>query len=213
MAKHVRQPRGRPRDDSKRGALLRAARRLLLAKGLDVTTDEIAAAAKVAKATLYANFADKQELVEAVIRRESDRTITDEEFEISRAMPIEAALLGFGVRYLKFINQRDLLGWDQLIASASAHNPSLSQRFFAAGPGRGQSMLSALIAEAIDRGELQATDPVAAADDLSGLWLGFVNLKIKLRARAPLTGSEIEARVSRGLRLFMTIYGRPNAKR
>lgn len=72
-------PRGRPKDDAKKTALLDAARSLLLARGPDVTIDEIAASAGIAKATVYANFAGKNALIEAVIRRESDMTITDEQ--------------------------------------------------------------------------------------------------------------------------------------
>src|SRR3546814_20076088 len=72
-------PRGRPKDDAKKTALLDAARSLLLARGPDVTIDEIAASAGIAKATVYANFAGKNALIEAVIRRESDMTITAEQ--------------------------------------------------------------------------------------------------------------------------------------
>lgn len=202
-------PRGRPKDGSKREALLKAARQLFLMRGVDVTTEEIALEAKVAKATLYANFSDKEELIEAVIRKESDRTVTNEEFEKSRAMPIETALTAFGIRYLNFINQRESLGWDRLIASAAVRNPELARRFFAAGPGRGQTILRNMIASAMDRGELDQADPETAADDLSGLWLGFVNLEVKLYSREPLTKPEIERRVARGIQLFLSLYRCP----
>ena len=62
-------PRGRPKDDSKRVALLDAARALFLSRGPEVTMEEIAATAGVAKATLYAKFTDKESLVEAVDRK------------------------------------------------------------------------------------------------------------------------------------------------
>jgi TetR/AcrR family transcriptional repressor of mexJK operon len=73
-------------------------------------------------------------------------------------------------------------------------------------------MLTAIIAAGIDRGELNIADPATAADDLSGLWFGFVNLEIKLGAREPLTSAEIDARVSRGLQLFMALYRKPDAE-
>ncbi len=72
--------RGRPHDSSKATALLNAARELFLSAGPDVTTDQIAAAAGVSKSTLYSNFGDKDGLIEAVIRREADLTVTDEAF-------------------------------------------------------------------------------------------------------------------------------------
>ncbi|PRD43211.1 TetR/AcrR family transcriptional regulator [Phyllobacterium phragmitis] len=211
MPKQVGRPRGRPKDEGKRDAILDAARSLLLARGLEVTTEEIAAQAGVAKATLYANFSDKDDLIEAVIRRESDRTVTDEDFERSRSGPAEVALAEYGKRYLHFINQRETLGWDRLISLAAARNPELPRRFFSAGPGRGQKMLTGIIDAAMERGELKKGDASAAADDLAGLWIGFTNLEIKLGARPPLSPAEINARALRGVQLFTLIYGTTNA--
>jgi TetR/AcrR family transcriptional repressor of mexJK operon len=165
----------------------------------------------VAKATLYANFSDKDDLIESVIRRESDRTVTDEDFEKGRSGPAEDALTEYGKRYLHFINQRETLGWDRLISLAAARNPELPRRLFSAGPGRGQMMLTAMIEAAIKRGELKKVDASAAADDLAGLWIGFTHLEIKLGARPPLSPAEIDARVLRGVQLFMLIYGTTNA--
>ncbi|USJ28502.1 TetR/AcrR family transcriptional regulator [Ensifer adhaerens] len=208
MSDRSPRPRGRPKDNAKREAIIEAARRLLLSRGPDVTTEEISAEAGVAKATLYANFSDKDVLIEAVIRRESDRTITDQEFEESQSKSVETALVEFGKRYVSFINQRDLLGWDRLIALAAARDPGLPRRFFAAGPGRGQEMLTSMIDAAMQKGDLKRSDAAVAADDLVGLWMGFVNLEIKLGVREPLTPTEIEARVRRGVANFMAIHSR-----
>lgn len=207
-----KRPRGRPKDDNKRLALLHAARELFLSRGPEVTMGEIAAAAGVAKATLYANFSDKSSLVEAVIRRESDLTITDEQFSEFADACINEALYDFGLQFVTFINNRNLLGWDRLISSLEMREAELPKRFFDLGPGRGQRLLSKLIALAIERGELTSPNAEYAADALAGLWLGFVSLEIKLGVRAPLTANEIEERVQRGLRIFMTAYGRSEAQ-
>ncbi|UNK39993.1 TetR/AcrR family transcriptional regulator (plasmid) [Shinella sp. H4-D48] len=199
--------RGRPKDHAKITALFDAARDLFLTRGIDVTLEEIARHANVAKATIYSRVASKEELIEAVIRRESDLTITDDEFHASENLPIKEALVAFGARYLKFINGRELHGWDRLMASASAAHPDLPRKFFDAGPGRAQKMLVEIIGNACARSELPALDSGVAADDLTGLWLGFVNLEIKLGAREPLTDAEISQKVSRGVDLFLKIYG------
>lgn len=115
----MKRTRGRPKDDAKRTAVLETARSLFLSNGPDVTLDEVAAAAGVAKATVYGNFTDKDGLIEEIIRRESNNTIIDEDFQTIKEMEIPDALLDFGLRYVKFINSRDLLGWDRLIASLS----------------------------------------------------------------------------------------------
>ncbi len=77
-------------------------------------------------------------------------------------------LTAFGYRFVRFINQRELTGWDRLIASAAVRHPDLPWlRFYAAGPGRAQQMLEAIIAEAIEAGTLRAGD-LQEGDQLAG---------------------------------------------
>ena len=203
----VKRQRGRPQDNSKTVAILDSARSLFLTKGPNVTLDEIATSSGVAKATLYAKFKDKKAIIEAVIRRESDLTITAEQFTRFSQMPISDALHEFGLQYLAFINNRDLLNWDRLIAALELQNSDLPKRFFDLGPGRGQSLLTKLIEQAIVSGQLSQCNPAQAADTLTGLWLGFVNLEIKLGVRAPLTKPEMKDRVTQGIKNFLIIHG------
>ncbi|MCG1053557.1 TetR/AcrR family transcriptional regulator [Mycetohabitans sp. B5] len=199
--------RGRPKDLVKREAILDAARALLLEHGADVTTSAIASQAGVAKATLFAHFPDKDDLIDAVIRRESDRTVTDTEYEKSLAMDIVPALHEFGIRFVRFINEREIAGWDRLIAAAAKRNPELPKRFFASGPGRGQTILTSLIQDGIKKGRLRECNAVQAADDLAGLWIGFSNLEVKLGARAPFTAAQLKKKVDHGINVFMKFYG------
>ena len=191
----------------KREALLDAARELLLDQGPDVSMDAIAAKARVAKATLYAKFADKKAIVEAVLRRESDRTITDEQLAESLSMELEEALAAFGMRYMAFINERQLRGWDRLIATMSMRHPDISRRFFDLGPGRGQAHLVTIIESGMANGRINPGSAVQAADDLVGLWLGFTAVEINLLAREPMSASELNERVKRGIALFMRLHG------
>ncbi|MCC8392331.1 TetR/AcrR family transcriptional regulator [Paraburkholderia sp. MMS20-SJTR3] len=206
-------PRGRPKDLTKREALLDAARELLLEHGADVTTSAIAAHAGVAKATLFAYFADKDELIDAVIRRESDRTATDAQLAQGLTMNIVDALREFGMRFTRFINERDLAGWDRLIATPAKRSPELPKRFFASGPGRGQAILASLILDAIEKGTLKECDAMQAADDLAGLWIGFSNLEVKLGARAPFTDAQLREKVDHGIDVFMRFYGPERERR
>jgi TetR/AcrR family transcriptional repressor of mexJK operon len=205
MNEKVRQ-KGRPKNPLKQDAIIQAARTLFLEKGLDVTTEEIARVAGVAKATIYSHFSDKDMLVEAVLRQESDLTISDDDFLERHHIPLEEVLLAFGYRFVRFINQRELTGWDRLIASASVRHPDLPKRFYAVGPGRAQKMLETILTEAISEGKLRACNPCEAADDLAGLWLGMTSLEIKLGARKTLTEEEIKHRVAHALDIFMCAY-------
>lgn len=198
--------RGRPKDRTKEISILNAARTLFLTRGPDVTLDEIAATAGVAKVTLYAKFSDKNSLIKAVIRRESDLTVTDEQLVKFSGLKIQEALFEFGIQFLTFINSRDLLGWDRLISSLEEDENELPREFFDLGPGRGQRLLTHMIATAADQGQLVELDPVDAADVLTGLWLGFVHLEIKLGVKSPLLADEINKRVKNGVEIFMKVY-------
>lgn len=201
--------RGRPKDRSKEISILNAARTLFLTRGPEVTLDEIAALAGVAKVTLYAKFSDKSSLLKAVIRRESDLTVTDEQLTKFSELKIQDALCEFGIQFLAFINSRDLLGWDRLIASLENNESELPREFFDLGPGRGQRLLTQMISKAIEQGQLVELDPVEAADTLTGLWFGFVHLEIKLGVRSPLLLDEINKRVKSGVDIFMKVYAKP----
>ncbi|MGV3549242.1 TetR/AcrR family transcriptional regulator [Rhizobium sp.] len=203
----VKRGRGRPSDPAKREALLDAARELLLDQGPDISMEAIAAKACVAKATLYARFPDKRAIVEAVLRRESDRTITDEQLAESLSMKFDDALTAFGLRYLAFVNEGRLGKWDRLIAAMAINYPDLSRRFFDLGPGRGLALLTTIIESGIARDRIQSENAADAAGDLLGLWLGFTAIQVNLLARKPLSSSEIAERVERGVRLFMRLYG------
>jgi len=208
-----KRPRGRPKDAGKRAALLDAARTLFLKNGPDVSLDEIAAAAHVAKATLYANFSDKDTLIEEVVRRESDLTITDAQYQAIRREPVEQALRTFGRNFLAFVNSKELFSWDSLFAYIAMRDSGVPKRFFDLGPGRGQRLLEELISAAVARGELAAENPCQAADALTGLWLGFTNLEIKLGMRAQLSAVELTDRVDRGIQIFMLVYGAEEGRR
>lgn len=199
--------RGRPNDPTKREAILDAARELLLDQGPDISMEAIAAKACVSKATLYARFPDKAAIVEAVLRRESDRTITDEQLSESLSMEVDEALTAFGLRYMAFVNERRLGGWDHLISAMAIRHPDLSRRFFDLGPGRGLALLTKIIESGIARRRIKPESAADAAGDLLGLWLGFTAVEINLFARDPMSASELRERVKRGVTLFMRLYG------
>lgn len=201
--------RGRPVDVAKRTAILAAARELFLAKGYDaVTMGAIAVRARVSKATLYGHFRERSALLEAVIRRESERIIGDQELSEAAGLDLQAQLRSFGLRLLTFLTDPERLQFERLLAGAAARYPELAARFFEAGPGRARATLIALISAGTARGLLRATDPAAAAGDLVGLWQGFLRIETTLRYRQPPQPQALRRRVARGVRLFMQLYGR-----
>lgn len=199
-------PRGRPKDEAKREALLDAAQVLFLERGVDVTTGEVAAAAGVARATLYANFKDKEELIEAVIRRESEQVIADELVLIRQGSTFAQVLRNFGIKYVHFVNQTAVAGWDRLIAHSAKRTPQLPQRFYEAGPGRWNRLLMQLLSTGVSQDCLRPLNPAQAAEDLTALWMGGTSLEVKLGVGEPMSDAGILAKVDHGLEVFYAFY-------
>ena len=198
--------RGRPKDTQKTLNILVAARKLFLEKGIDVTNEEICQKAEVAKATLYTHFKDKASILEAVILNESTLTFSNKDYELSKEKPVRTSLEIFGIKYLTFVNNRELLRWDRLIAETSLIYPNMPAHFFNAGPARGQNFLIAIISDAISKQELKVIDAQIAADNLNGLWLGFKHLEIRLGITLPLNEDQIKFKVLNGIEVFMSAY-------
>ena len=116
-------------------------------------------------------------------------------------------LVSFGLRYAGFVNNLDLVGWDRVIASLEAGRSDLPGRFFELGPGRAQRLLETLLGKALADGLIQTTDTRLAADQLTGLWLGFANLEVKLGVGKPLAEAELQVRVRAGVEIFLNYYG------
>ena len=91
LAKPVRAPALAPHD--RRAALIDAAVPLVLQRGFDVTTKELAAAAGVAEGTIFRVFDTKDDLVVAAARSIFARTDhLDDLRAISHELPLEARL-------------------------------------------------------------------------------------------------------------------------
>ncbi|NDW31880.1 TetR/AcrR family transcriptional regulator C-terminal domain-containing protein [Salipiger sp. PrR007] len=116
-------------------------------------------------------------------------------------------LVSFGLRYAGFVNNLDLVGWDRVIASLEAARSDLPGRFFELGPGRAQRLLETLLGKALADGLIQTTDTRLAADQLTGLWLGFANLEVKLGVGKPLAEAELQVRVRAGVEIFLNYCG------
>jgi TetR/AcrR family transcriptional regulator, mexJK operon transcriptional repressor len=179
----------------------------LLTHGIRVTVDAVVARARVAKTTFYTYFADKEAFIEAVMLRESARTISDEEFLASHTGDLRDVLTRFGMRYLAFANEVRLPAWDRLIASANDIYPDLALRLYDAGPGRAYKLLTGILREADRNGVLTIPDPSMAAEELTGIWYGYTVLRVNLKVLPPLTEDEIRARAERGVGVLYRLYG------
>jgi TetR/AcrR family transcriptional repressor of mexJK operon len=167
---------------------------------------EIALRASVSKTTLYANFPSRSSLLQAVIRRESERIIGDSELTEEVGLDLEARLRRFGLRLLTFLTNPERLLFERVLSAGAERYPHLAARFFEAGPGRARDTLVRMISAGVKQGLLRVADPFAAAGDLAGLWQGFLRIETTLRYRQVPGQQELRLRAARGVRLFMRLY-------
>ena len=110
--------------DERRSMIMDAALPLLLARGEEVTSHEIACAAGIAEGTIFRVFANKDELIDAVLRRALDPTPVEEAIAaIDTSEGLETA-----VREVVQILQRRMADAWQLISNLGPRFHKLDHR-------------------------------------------------------------------------------------
>jgi len=173
---------GRPKDAEKCAAILRAARAQFFERGFEaVGIEGVAAAAGVARMTVYSHFRDKQTLFAAVV--ENQATQLSKALEIvapggksSGAVTLDALgvdLTNFGVGLLTFFANPETKAFNRLFESEARHHPALAEAFAAAGPHAVISRLAQRLKGAMNLGLIERADPLRAACQLIGLLRSF----------------------------------------
>ncbi len=199
---------GRPRDPAKFAAIVEAARVAFFARGFHAATiEDIAQSAGVSKVTVYSRFGDKETLFEEVIRVESARMAATFEEQLAAGGNLEDQLNAYGTALAGFKFSEEHVAVDRVLMNEIAQIPDLARRFYAAGPQICFDRLAEVLSEAAARGEIEIDDPMRAAEDICGLWLGAGDLGVKLGLE-PLPSAEmLRAKVERATRLFLKMVG------
>ncbi len=162
-------------DAPPRDRLLSAARELFFQHGFaSVSTDALAKAAAVSKATLYKHFPGMEALLRAVVEREVDGFEQGIPVTVGTSEEFCSALVQYGTNLLDFLNQPDIIRFAQLMFEEARGNIGLAGDFYDSAYGRTQADLAQLIQQGLDRGDLRSGLPAAdLAEQLLGLWEGF----------------------------------------
>jgi AcrR family transcriptional regulator len=127
--------RGRPTDaerSQRRDDILDAAVRLFLAGGFEqVTLDDIAPAARVAKRTIYTYFGDRTEIFLAAVERLRDRTLAPPSDQ-DRIADLDDLATGI----VRALHSDEAVGLHRLMIAESGRFPELAHRFYEDGPRR-----------------------------------------------------------------------------
>jgi AcrR family transcriptional regulator len=188
-------------------AVLVAAEGAFLAHGFGaVSMDAIAREAGVSKATVYAHFANKEELFGAVIARLSERRFHGFSAEALDPGDIEASLLTIATRFLDLVLSPEAIALNRTIIGEVTRFPALGEVFWAAGPERTRVQIEAFFRRAAATGSLAIPDPRLAAEQFVALARGEIHLRSLLRLEAegdePGLAAAAESAVATFLRAF-----------
>jgi len=193
--------------------VIAGARAVFLAQGFEgASVDDIARAAQVSKATLYAYFPDKSALFSRVIREECARQA--EHFEALMAIdaPAPQVLASLAERYLAFLLTPFAQEVFRVCVGEARRFPALAQEFYISGPGRAHDFIAKYLIEASARGELVVDDPFVAADQLTELCRAGVFLRQILGVEGDVPAAEVQRLSSEAVTTFLARYGQKQSQ-
>lgn len=209
---HLERPRRAPRLASG-GAIREAAARLFLEKGYQGTSmDEIAAAARISKQTIYTHFPSKEQLFADLVLGNTERV---EEFADGLVRTFRAADgLEDGLRrvarlYAGVVVQPEVLLLRRLVLAEAGRFPDLARAYYERVPERVYGVLAALFEELSNTGRLRVDDPWLAAQHFAWLVLGIpLDRGMFLPPDEATRGIGVEALADAAVRVFLAAYAR-----
>lgn len=143
-----------------RTRLIEAATAAFLEEGYRVSVDRIAARAGVAKQTLYNHFPRKDDLFGEVVRLGTASILVSLDGD---GAPLRERLRRFAVAFRQKVLGAEGLAFYRAVVAEAPRFPELTAAFYASGPAQTTRRLAAVLAEAMEAGELRRDDPVFMA--------------------------------------------------
>jgi AcrR family transcriptional regulator len=192
---------------AKRRQIMDGARTVFLSAGFDgASMNDIAREAGVSKGTLYAYFASKDELFEAIIRAEKAKA-AERLCQFRPEGDVREMLTDFGVRLMRRITDPGTLALGRIVIAAAEKFPSVGRTFYESGPLFGANRLADELTKLEAAGVLKVPDPERAAWQFVDLCQSYIYKRLLFGVVPSLTDEEIEASVKAGVDVFLKAYG------
>ncbi len=201
------QDSGEPRDTAKRRAITAAARALFLSAGYGaVSMDQIARAAEVSKATLYAHFESKDALFAAIIQERCAAMVALTEAPPDDADPVQV-ITGLAKQLALHMASPESIALHRVIITERGRFPEIGRIWYE----RGVTHVLGIFADTLRRldaaGRLPVPDPAQSAEYLAALvktsW--FIRMMIGQTDPADLE-AEIDAAIRRSVAFFVAAH-------
>ena len=198
---------GRPKDLSKRQAILDAARGMFTAHGFDgASMDQIAAAAGVSKLTVYSHFGDKETLFAAVVKSYCESQLPDALFDAAPETPLRERLLEIARAFFAMICASEAIAGHRILCSPQIAGSSLPRLFWESGPRRVQAGFAALLERRIAARELAIDDVPRAASQFFTLLKGEPHAQLVFGCCDAADPAAVDAHLAASVDLFMRAY-------
>ncbi|MFM9841917.1 MAG: TetR/AcrR family transcriptional regulator [Dongiaceae bacterium] len=205
---------GRPKDPAKRQAILAAAQRLFLEKGLAaVSVDVIARAAGVSKLTVYSHFADKDDLFGQAVAEKCSEHLPAETFAAAATMPLRKALSAIGRGFVDLVFSDAALQLQRLIAMEAPRYPRIGELFWNAGPKRVCDDFVRFLRDRIAAGDVAAMDEQQVAGHFFAMLKGLPHMHALIMPTARPTPGELDRHVAAVVDAFLRAWGAPKGSR
>lgn len=203
--------------EDRRQAIVGAAAQVFQEMGYErASMDAVAKRVGGSKATLYNYFSSKEELFETVVRAFSTRFLSEAADELTKSdakvKSLEENLTRFGERMLSVItNDSMALQIYRIVVGESGHS-DVGTLFHESGPRQSVERLSALMAEAMQKGELAQCDPALRANQFMALVKAEVDVLLLQREQPHFTLPQVREMVKYAVSLFLLGAGPNSAK-
>ncbi len=200
-------PSGRPVDRSKDKAILLAAREILLRDGASALTMEaVASKAGVSKATLYSRYGNRNVLIEAVLRAQSDFFVESLSLSVSNREQWFTAAEGFSQRLLDYLFSDDHLCLLKTLHGHECMPADLRDRMYELGPQATCQQVETFLAQSHQAGVINCPDPVFSAECLFGMLVGMDMLRNVFHQPSKRRPDNIAEHVKRVLTQFLLMH-------
>jgi TetR/AcrR family transcriptional repressor of mexJK operon len=194
--------------NSKRQAILNAAKRAFLAHGYSgASMEAIAEAAPVSKPTLYSHFKSKQDLFVAVVAGQCESLLGTLERSPSKFQDPVTGLKAIARAVVDLIYAAESLKLYRLIIAEQQHFPELGPQVYLAGAEPVLQQLSTCLSELEAAGTLKIPDVSVSSRLFLSMLKGDEHFRCLLGMQAGLSDAEKDAMINAAVSLFLKGHG------
>jgi len=200
---------GRPKNMTKRAAILDAAQVLFLRHGYEGSSmDAIAQEAGVSKLTVYSHFTDKETLFCAAIEAKCETQLAQLFASPTDTPPsnLRAHLLEIAHSFQTLVESPESLAMHRLIISHAQTNPALSHLFYEATALRIINKMEQLLIRLDKAGQLDISHPRQAAEHFFILLKGTRNLQLLVGYQPEQALAKVQQHIETVVDLFIKVY-------